>query len=48
MNALQSLPIRLVEITPQRALQAAEVKSKYKLYYIDSLPRHWRSRTRPL
>lgn len=36
MSALQSLPIRLIDINPQRALQAADVKSKYRLYYIDS------------
>ena len=37
MSALQSLPIRLIDITPQRAFLAAEVRAKYKLYYIDSL-----------
>lgn len=36
MSALQPLPISLVDITPQRALQAAEVKSKYWLHYSDS------------
>lgn len=36
-SALQSLPIRLIDVTPHRALQAAEVKTKYKLYYVDSL-----------
>ncbi len=37
MSALYSLPIRLIVITPQRALQAAEVKTKYRLYYIDGI-----------
>jgi len=36
MNAVHPLPIRLIDATPQRAFGAAEVKSKYKLYYVDS------------
>jgi predicted nucleic acid-binding protein len=36
ISAVQPLPISLVDVTPQRALQAAEVKVKYKLYYLDS------------
>jgi len=36
MTSLQSLPIRLIDATPARALRAAEVKSIYKLYYVDS------------
>lgn len=36
MNAVLPLPIRLMDATPQRAFRAAEVKSKYKLYYVDS------------
>jgi len=36
MNALSPLPIEVVDATPQRACQAAEVKAKCKLYYIDS------------
>jgi len=36
MTSLQSLPIRLIDATPPRALRAAEVKSIYKLYYVDS------------
>jgi predicted nucleic acid-binding protein len=36
MSALQSLPIRLIDITPRRAFNAAEVKAKYRLYYVDS------------
>lgn len=36
MNAVHALPIRLIDATPERALQAADVKSKYKLYYVDS------------
>jgi predicted nucleic acid-binding protein len=37
MSALQSLPIRLMDVTTQRAFYAAEIKSKYRLYYVDSL-----------
>jgi predicted nucleic acid-binding protein len=36
MNAVQPLPIRLVDATPQRAVRAADAKAKYKLYYVDS------------
>ena len=36
MSAVQPLPIRLVDTTPQRAVRAADVKLKYKLYYVDS------------
>ena len=36
MSAVHALPIRLMDATPQRAFRAAEVKSKYKLYYVDS------------
>ena len=36
MNAVQPLPIRVVDATPERAFRAAEVKSRYKLYYVDS------------
>jgi predicted nucleic acid-binding protein len=36
MSALQSLPIRLIDVTPHRAFNAAEVKAKYRLYYVDS------------
>ena len=36
MSAVQALPIHLVDVTPARAVQAAEVKAKYKLYYLDS------------
>ena len=36
MSAVQPLPIRLVDATPQRAVHAASVKAKYKLYYVDS------------
>jgi predicted nucleic acid-binding protein len=35
ISAVQPLPIRLVDATPQRAIQAADVKAKYKLYYVD-------------
>ena len=36
MSAVQPLPIRLMDATPQRAVHAANVKTKYKLYYVDS------------
>ena len=36
MNAVQPLPIHLVDCTPSRACAAADLKSKYKLYYVDS------------
>jgi predicted nucleic acid-binding protein len=36
MGAVHPLPISLVDATPQRAFRAAEVKVKYKLYYLDS------------
>ena len=36
MSAVQPLPIRLVDTTPQRAVRAADMKLKYKLYYVDS------------
>ena len=48
MNAVQPLPIRLVDATPQRGVHAAEVKAKYKLYCVDSFAAApWRSSTRP-
>lgn len=36
LHAVRPLPIELLDVTPQRALQAADVKAKYKLYYVDS------------
>jgi predicted nucleic acid-binding protein len=36
MSIVHPLPIELVDATPQRCLHAAEVKTTYKLYYIDS------------
>ena len=36
INAVKPLPIRLCDATPARAFHAAEVKSRYKLYYVDS------------
>jgi len=36
MSAVHPLPIRLIDATPQRAFRAADVNSKYKLYYVDS------------
>jgi predicted nucleic acid-binding protein len=36
LNIIYPLPIIFESVTPQRALQAAEVKVKYKLYYLDA------------
>lgn len=36
MSAVGQLPIELHDVTPQRSLRAAEVKTKYKLYYLDA------------
>jgi predicted nucleic acid-binding protein len=36
MHAVNPLPIEVVDVTPQSAFRAAEIKVKYKLYYIDS------------
>ena len=36
ISAVHPLPISLVDVTPQRALQAAEIKVTYKLYYLAS------------
>ena len=36
LHAIRPLPIELLDVTPQRALRAADLKAKYKLYYVDS------------
>lgn len=36
LSLIRPLPIRFVDATADRALRAAEVKTKYKLYYADS------------
>jgi len=36
MSAVQPLPIRLLDATPLRAVQAADLKATYSLYYADS------------
>lgn len=36
LSAVRPLPIRLIDATPERAVQAASVKTKYRLYYVDS------------
>jgi predicted nucleic acid-binding protein len=36
VQAINPLAIEMVDATPQRACQAADVKVKYKLYYADS------------
>jgi len=37
MNAVRPLPIRLVDVTSAKACMAADVKLRYKLYYVDSV-----------
>lgn len=37
LTVIHPLPITLEDVTPQRAIQAAEVKLKYKLYYVDAI-----------
>jgi predicted nucleic acid-binding protein len=36
MSAVRALPIVLMDATPLRAVQAAELKSTYRMYYADS------------
>lgn len=36
MQAVAPMPIEILDSTPQRCFHAAEVKARYKLYYIDS------------
>jgi predicted nucleic acid-binding protein len=36
LSLVGQVPIRVLDATPQRALRAAETKTKYKLYYADS------------
>jgi predicted nucleic acid-binding protein len=36
LNVIGPLPIEVLDATAQRACQASEVKTKYKLYYADS------------
>jgi predicted nucleic acid-binding protein len=36
LSAVRPLPIRLIDATAERCLQAAEIKTKYRLYYADS------------
>ena len=36
VQAFSPLPIEVLDATPQRAFHAADVKAKFKLYYIDS------------
>jgi predicted nucleic acid-binding protein len=36
MSAVQPLPIRIVDTTSHGAVHAAEVKAKYRLYYVDA------------
>jgi|ERR1019366_1522274 predicted nucleic acid-binding protein len=35
VHAVSPLPIEMLDATPQRALRAADVKAKHKLYYVD-------------
>jgi len=36
LSAVRPLPIRLIDATPERCLRAAGVKTKYRLYYVES------------
>ena len=36
MSLVYPLPIRILDATLERALRAAEVKSRFKLYFVDS------------
>ena len=36
VDAVRTLPVELMDVTPQRACQAADLKARYKLYYVDS------------
>lgn len=36
INAVRALPIELIEATAQRAVLAADVKNRHRLYYADS------------
>ena len=36
ISAIRALPVTLLEATPQRAMMAADIKNKYRLYYVDS------------
>jgi predicted nucleic acid-binding protein len=36
IHAVSPLPIQVLDSTPQRALRAADIKSKYELYYVDA------------
>jgi predicted nucleic acid-binding protein len=36
VRAVGPLPLEILDATPQRAFQAAEVKARYKLYSVDS------------
>ena len=37
MSAVNPLPIRIIDVTQQRAFRAAEIKAKHSLYYVDSI-----------
>ncbi|HWY21947.1 MAG TPA: type II toxin-antitoxin system VapC family toxin [Candidatus Acidoferrum sp.] len=36
VHAVRPLPIQLLDATTQRAFQAADIKVKYELYYVDA------------
>jgi predicted nucleic acid-binding protein len=36
VQAASPLPIEMLDATPQRACQAADLKARHKLYYVDS------------
>ena len=36
MSAIYPLPLQLIDVTSQKALRAADIKFRYKLYYVNS------------
>jgi predicted nucleic acid-binding protein len=36
VNAVHPLPLEVLEATPLRAIKAADIKAKHKLYYVDA------------
>ena len=36
LSTVRLLPLELVDVTPDRAVQAADIKARYRLYYADS------------
>lgn len=36
LSTVRFLPLELIDVTPDRAVQAANIKARYRLYYADS------------